>query len=162
MRREHDRGEYEADDHIYDGAGAEGQKRLPAGTGQLAEPRGQADAEEAENEGPGPQILDRRHQRRNYALVEIDKAVARRYQGDDERRHHKAEHEFRKPPPDLGRFGLAAGLGALPLRGGDDGQHEGPDADPYVAADHLDQRISEHGLIAAARNRAAACNIAVG
>ena len=58
--------------------------------------------------------------------------------------------------------GLAAGLGALPARGRDDRQHEGPDADPDVAADDLHQREGPHRLIAGAGDGAVAGKIAIG
>lgn len=45
VRREHDRREDKAEDHVDDRAGAEGDEGLFAGPGQTAEPSRQADAE---------------------------------------------------------------------------------------------------------------------
>lgn len=82
VRREHDRREDKAEDHVDDRAGAEGDEGLFAGPGQTAEPSRQADAEKAENESSGAKVLDRSNQSRHSQLVVIGKAVAaghRRY-----------------------------------------------------------------------------------
>ena len=58
--------------------------------------------------------------------------------------------------------GLPPDLGALPARGRDDREDEGPDADPDVAADDLHQREGKDRLIAGAGDVAVAGQIAIG
>ena len=160
MRSEHDRGQHEAEHHVDHDAGGERQERLGPGLRQVFDARGQADAEEAEDESPGPQILDRRDQRRVHDLVEIGKAVSARSQGDDDRRDQEPNHELRKPPPDFGRIGPAAGDG-FPPGGGDDREHEGPHTDPDVAAYHFHQREGPDRLIGGAGDAFVARQVAI-
>ena len=87
-------------------------------------------------------------------LVVIGEAHPVGDDGDDHRGDEKADDEFGKPPPDFGGIGLAPGLGPFPTGRGDDGQDEGPAADPHVAADHLHQGEGGHGLIGHGGKRA--------
>src|ERR1700728_395731 len=162
MRGEYDRGQDKADNHVDDRAGAKREERPLAGAGQFAKAGCKSNAEEAKNEGPAAQILDWPDQRRHHRLVEVAEAIAGGHRGDEQRRQQEADDEFRKTPPDFRRFRLAPGFGAVPLRGRDDRQHKGPNADPHIAPDDLDQRVGKDRLIAGARYVAVASEVAVG
>src|ERR1700689_154615 len=147
--REDERGQYKADDHVDNCAGTESEERLSTGACQFAKARGQSDAEEAKNESPGPQVFDRRHQPRPHALVEIGKAVRGGHGGQEQRSDQKADNEFGKTAPDFRGLRLAAAFRPLPLRGRNNRQDERPDADPHIAVDHRDERVSKYRLTSA-------------
>lgn len=122
---------------------------------QLAKSRRQPNAEEAEDESPGPKILDRRDKAGIRDLVEAGNADAARYPRDDQRREDESDHELREAPPDLRGIRTLAGCGDLPPRRRDDRQHEGPDTDPDITADDLHQREGPDGLVARSGDAAA-------
>ena len=155
--REEVRGEPITQKDIDSGTDREREKGTEARARQLPKTGRQSDAQEAEDECPGPKVLERGDQTWYDLLVVVREAVPGGHRRQQNRRHKKSKHELREAPPDLPRIGARTGLTALPVRRCNDGQDESPDADPDVTAHHLHQREGKGGLIRGSgdpRNRA--------
>src|ERR1700678_2570189 len=98
--REDENGENESEHDVHNYAGAEGGERPASRRRQIANARRQADAEEAEDERTGPQILDRGEERRRDGFIEFAQTVASRGPGHDQRRRQETKHEFGETAPD--------------------------------------------------------------
>ena len=119
---------------------------------QFTEARRQANAEKAEDKGPGAQRQDRAYQFRLHDFVVVGKGVVAGHNSDEHRCDDKPDDELWKTPPDLSRLRLLTGFLGLPLRRGNQRHHEGPNPNPHVAADDFHQGETPHSVIRRASN----------
>src|SRR5674476_49005 len=92
---EYDGRKHKTKDHVDDHTGGEGNEWFHAGVGKLFKACSQSNTKKAEDECPGPQILDRAYHFRYNHLFEVGLAIVRGDERHNDRGQHESDDEFR-------------------------------------------------------------------
>src|ERR1700677_2591790 len=106
VRCKHPGGESEAQDHVDEDTGREREERSWPDPRQLTGARRQSDAEEAEDECPGSEVLERRDELRRNRIVIRRLTKMGRDGGNQSGGREESQDELWEAPPDLRNVGL--------------------------------------------------------